>query len=192
MVAGWLQAGVIEKGWFAPTVEGTPQGGVISPTLLNIALHGMEQAAGVRYQRLGSDAAVTAADSPVLVVYADDLLALCHSREQAQQVKARLAAWLAPRGLVFNEDKTRIVHLDEGCDFLGFNIRRYHGKLLITPSKTAVKRLRERLATEMRAVRGHNAQMVLVRLNPIIRGWSAYCVPRGRARSVREEVRLVA
>src|SRR5207344_1170997 len=85
-----------------------------------------------------------------------------------------LAAWLAPRGLAFNEDKTRIVHLDEGLDFLGFSVRRYRGKLLIKPSKAAVTRVRERLATEMRALRGHNAQMVLIRLNPIIRGWSAY------------------
>jgi RNA-directed DNA polymerase len=76
--------------------------------------------------------------------------------------------------LSLNEDKTRIVHLDDGVDFLGFNIRRYRGKLLIKPSKAAVKRVRERLATEMRALRGHNAQMVLIRLNPIIRGWSAY------------------
>src|SRR6266508_3807635 len=173
-IAAWLKAGVIDQGRFAPTERGSPQGGVVSPVLLNVALHGMEQAAGVRYIPSGSNAGTARPDSPVLVRYADDLLALCLSREQAQQVKARLAAWLAPRGLVFNEDKTRIVHLDEGCDFLGFNIRRYHGKLLITPSKTAVKRLRERLATEMRAVRGHNAQMVLVRLNPIIRGWSAY------------------
>ena len=102
------------------------------------------------------------------------LLALCHSREQAEQVKARLAAWLAPRGLAFNEDKTRVVHLDDGVDFLGFNVRRYRGKLLIKPSKAAVKRIRARLTAEMRALRGHNAQMVLIRLNPIIRGWSAY------------------
>ena len=101
-------------------------------------------------------------------------MALCHSREQAEQVKARLAAWLAPRGLVFNEDKTRIVHLDDGVDFLGFNVRRYRGKLLIKPSKAAVKRIRARLTAEMKALRGHNAQMVLIRLNPVIRGWSAY------------------
>jgi RNA-directed DNA polymerase len=109
-----------------------------------------------------------------VVRYADDLLALCHSREQAEQVKARLAAWLAPRGLSFNEDKTRIVHLDDGVDFLGFNVRRYRGKLLIKPSKAAVKRIRARLTAEMRALRGHNAQVVLIRLNPVIRGWSAY------------------
>ncbi len=174
MVAGWLQAGVVENGWFTPTVEGTPQGGVASPTLLNIALHGMEEAAGVRYQRLGSDAAVTAADSPVLVVYADDLLALCHTRQQAEQVKARLAAWLAPRGLAFNEDKTRVVHLDEGCDFLGFNVRRYRGKLLTKPTRAALRRIRERLAAEMLALRGANAEAVIARLNPIIKGWAAY------------------
>ena len=79
----------------------------------------MEDAAGVCYQRSGTDAAAAAAGSPVLVRYADDLVALCHSRHQAERVKARLAAWLAPRGLAFNEDKTRIVTLDEGFDFLG-------------------------------------------------------------------------
>jgi RNA-directed DNA polymerase len=118
LVEGWLAAGVVENGRFAPTVEGTPQGGVISPLLLNVALHGMEQAAGVRYHRDGPRAGTTMAGSPVVVRYADDLVALCVSREQAEEVKARLAGWLAPRGLAFNEDKTRVVHLDEGFDFL--------------------------------------------------------------------------
>jgi RNA-directed DNA polymerase len=80
---------------------------VVSPLLLNIALHGMEQAAGVRYQPTGIHAGETVRGSPVLIRYADDLIALCCSRAQAEQVKARLTAWLAPRGLVFNEDKTR-------------------------------------------------------------------------------------
>jgi RNA-directed DNA polymerase len=100
MVAQWLKAGVVENGRYAPTEEGTPQGGVVSPVLLNVALHGMEQAAGVRYQTSGKDACWTATDSPVLVRYADDLVALCHSRHETEQVKARLASWLAPRGLV--------------------------------------------------------------------------------------------
>jgi RNA-directed DNA polymerase len=79
------------------------------------------------------------------------------------------------RGLVFNEDKTKIVHLAEGFDFLGFNIRRHrNGKLLIKPSGKAIKRIRERLATETRALRGSNAAAVIARLNPIIRGWAAY------------------
>ena len=174
LVAGWLTAGVVEDGRLTPTGEGTPQGGVISPCLLNVVLHGMEDAAGVCYQRSGTDAAHAAAGSPVLVRYADDLVALCHSRQQAEQVKARLAAWLAPRGLAFNEDKTRIVTLDEGFDFLGVTVRRYHGKLLIKPSKAAVRRIRERLRTEMRSLRGTNAQAVIARLNPIVRGWAAY------------------
>jgi RNA-directed DNA polymerase len=174
LVAGWLTAGVVEDGRLTPTGEGTPQGGVISPALLNVVLHGMEDAAGVCYQRSGTDAAHAAAGSPVLVRYADDLVALCHSRQQAEQVKARLAAWLAPRGLAFNEDKTRIVTLDEGFDFLGVTVRRYHGKLLIKPSKAAVRRIRERLRTEVRSLRGTNAQAVIARLNPIVRGWAAY------------------
>ncbi|VBA55780.1 hypothetical protein LAUMK142_05253 [Mycobacterium pseudokansasii] len=124
MIAAWLRAGVIDQGRFAPTEDGSPQGGVISPLLI-VALHGMEQAAGVRYIRTGTNAETARSGSPVLIRYADDLLALCHSREHAQQVKARLTEWLRPRGLVFNEDKTRIVHLEDGVDFLGFNIRRY-------------------------------------------------------------------
>jgi len=99
---------------------------------------------------------------------------MCVSREQAQQVKARLTTWLAPRGLRFNEDKTRIVTLDEGHDFLGFTIRRFRGKLLIKPSRAAMRRIRARLTAEMRALRGANVDAVLQRLNPIIRGWAAY------------------
>jgi RNA-directed DNA polymerase len=172
MVAQWLRAGVVEKGRFSPTEEGTPQGGVISPALLNIALHGMEQAAGVRHR--SHDASRLHASSPALIRYADDLVVLCHTRDQALQVKARLAVWLAPRGLAFNEDKTRVVTLDEGFDFLGCNVRRYRGKLLIMPSRAAVRRIRERLRDELRSLRGANAAAVMKRLNPIIRGWAAY------------------
>ena len=174
LVEGWLKAGVVDQDRFAPTKEGTPQGGVVSPLLLNIALHGMEQAAGVHYQNLGSHVARVRRGSPVLIRYADDLVALCHNREHALEVKAALAGWLAPRGLTFNEDKTQVVSVDEGFDFLGFNVRRYHGKLLIKPSAAAVKRIRERLRVEMKALRGANALAVLRKINPIVRGWTAY------------------
>ena len=120
MIRGWLKAGVFEAGkGFAPTEEGTPQGGPISPCLLNVALHGLEEAAGVRYQTSGTRAGELRPGSPVAIRYADDVVVLCHSQEQAAQVKAQLAEWLAPRGLAFNEDKTKIVHLSEGFDFLG-------------------------------------------------------------------------
>ena len=174
LVRQWLKAGVVDRGRFAPTEEGTPQGGVISPLLFNVALHGMEEAAGVRYYTTGRDAGSAQSGSPVLVRYADDFVAMCTSREQAEQVKKRLAAWLTPRGLAFHEDKTRIVHAESGFDFLGFNVRRYHGKLLIKPSKAAQRRIRERLSIEMVALRGANAGAVLKKINPIVRGWSAY------------------
>jgi RNA-directed DNA polymerase len=176
MISRWLKAGVFEAGkGFAPTVEGTPQGGVISPCLLNVALHGLEEAAGVRYRAGGTRPGGTERGSPVAIRYADDMVVLCGSQQQAGHVKARLAEWLGPRGLAFNEDKTRIVHLDEGFDFLGFNIRRYpNGKLLIKPSEAAIRRVRERLAAELRTLRGGNAMAVIATLNPITRGWAAY------------------
>ena len=174
MVAQWLKAGVVEQGRLRRTEEGTPQGGVVSPVLLNVALHGMEQAAGVRYCTTGTNAGKAEMGSPVVIRYADDLLALCHSRQEALEVKARLAEWLAPRGLSLNEDKTRVVTLDEGFDFLGFNVRRYGHKPLIKPSTAAQRRIRERLRTEMRSLRGTNAQAVIRKLNPIIRGWANY------------------
>ena len=126
MIASWLKAGVFEAGkGFAPTGEGTPQGGVISPCLMNVALHGLEEAAGVAYVTSGRDAGCARPGSPVAIRYADDVIVLCHSHEQAEHVKARLAEWLAPRGLAFNEDKTKVVRLSEGFNFLGFNVRRY-------------------------------------------------------------------
>jgi RNA-directed DNA polymerase len=174
MIRQWLKAGVVEQGRLHRTEDGVPQGGVVSPLLLNVALHGMEQAAGVRYYPTGNSAGKAVAGSPVLIRYADDLVALCHTRQQALEVKARLAAWLAPRGLAFNEDKTRVVTLEDSFDFLGFNVRRYRGKLLIKPSKAAIRRIRERLRTELRSLRGFNAGAVIRRLNPIIRGWANY------------------
>jgi RNA-directed DNA polymerase len=174
MVRQWLKAGVVEQGQLRRTEEGTPQGGVASPVLLNVALHGMERAAGVRYYPTGDHAGRVMTGCPVLIRYADDLVALCHTRQEALEVKARLAVWLAPRGLAFNEDKTRVVTLDEGFDFLGFNVRRYNGKPMIKPSKAAIRRIRERLRTELRSLRGSNATTVIKRLNPVIRGWAAY------------------
>ncbi len=136
-VEGWLGAGVIERSQFTATTEGTPQGGVISPVLLNIALHGLEAAAGVQYFPAGmAHAGRSIPGAPIVVRYADDLVAICTSREQADAVKEQLAEWLQPRGLTFNDAKTRIVDVEEGFDFLGFNIRRYpNGKLLIKQAR---------------------------------------------------------
>jgi RNA-directed DNA polymerase len=173
-IRAWLRAGMVDKGRYTPTEEGAPQGGVISPLLLNIALQGIEEAAGTRYDKKGK----LKPGTPAVVVYADDLVALCHSAEQAEQVRQRLTEWLAPTGLRFNPAKTRIVAIEEGFDFLSFNVRRYTTKdgpkLLIKPSKEALIRIRRRLKAELRALRGQPAAVVVGHLNPIIRGQAAY------------------
>ncbi|MEW1687516.1 group II intron reverse transcriptase/maturase [Streptomyces sp. NPDC091265] len=175
LVREWLKAGVIDRGRFAPTEEGTPQGGVISPLLMNVALHGMEQAAGCRYATVRAGKSPGAVPGhPVLVRYADDFVVLCCDEEQAHQVKAQLTEWLEPRGLQFNEEKTTIVRLEDGFDFLGFTVRRLSKKLIIKPSATARKRIRERLRNEMISLRGASVEAVLMKLSPIVRGWTAY------------------
>ncbi|QIY76687.2 group II intron reverse transcriptase/maturase [Streptomyces sp. RLB1-33] len=174
MIRQWLRSGVFENGRWSPTQEGTPQGGVISPLLMNIALHGMETAAGVRYAERARGLEIKRT-SPVLVRYADDFVVLAHSEVETYEIKEKLAKWLEPRGLRFNEEKTRVTTLAEGFDFLGFNVRRSSsGKAIIRPSKEAVLRVRERLRMEVRDLYGSNAEAVLMKLNPIIRGWAAY------------------
>jgi RNA-directed DNA polymerase len=179
LVRQWLRAGVLEEGSWHDTPEGTPQGGVLSPLLLNVALHGLEAAVGVLHHapRGGGRAVVR---------YADDFVVFCESQEDAERVKeVLLPRWLAERGLVLSPDKTRVVHLTEGFDFLGCHIRHYAAprtsrsgyKLLIQPSRQAVQRVRDRLREEWSQLRGQPIRAVLRRLNPIIRGWANYYRP---------------
>ncbi|WP_282694497.1 group II intron reverse transcriptase/maturase [Streptomyces sp. CC208A] len=169
-IRGWLTAGVLEDGRFSYTPEGTPQGGVISPLLLNVALHGM----GEVVKRPGKRPRDRDDPSPILVRYADDFVVMCETKEEAEECKNRLAEWLAPRGLSFNEEKTRVCHLEDGYDFLGFNVRRYGIKLLIKPSKAAVQRAKDRIREIVRSCRGQPASVLINQLNPFIRGWSTY------------------
>jgi len=177
LIKQWLKAGYVEHGEFHATEQGTPQGGVASPLLANIALHGMEEAIGVTYDSRGQLRGKRA-----VVRYADDFVCFCETREDAEQVQKILVEWLSERGLTLSEEKTRIVHLTEGFDFLGFNIRHYPApqtsrtgwKLLIKPSKEAVKDLRKKLKDQWKKAQGSTVQTVLNKLNPIIRGWANY------------------
>jgi RNA-directed DNA polymerase len=177
LVKQWLKAGYLESGVLQATTEGTPQGGVISPLLLNIALHDMEDALEVTRDRRGQITSKRA-----LVRYADDFVVFCESRDDAEQVVELLEEWLAIRGLSLSREKTRIVHLTEGFDFLGFTIRHYPApkttrsgyKLLITPSKASVQAIRTTLCEVWRELRGQNVDAVVQRLNPIIRGQALY------------------
>jgi RNA-directed DNA polymerase len=177
LVKEWLKAGHMEDGVRYPGEEGVPQGGPISPLLANIALHGMEDALGIRYKRTR----YTIVGSRALVRYADDFAILCESKSDAEAARAEIGQWLATRGLELSEEKTRIVHVSEGFDFLGFNIRTYRNttsrngwKLLIKPSKGAVVRLKRKLKAEWRLLQGTNADVAVKRLNPIVRGWANY------------------
>jgi RNA-directed DNA polymerase len=182
-IRAWLKAGVVDRGRYSPTDEGTPQGGVISPLLLNIALQGMEAAAGVEYKSSG----MVKPGRPTVVTYADDFVALCHTREQAETVAARLTPWLKERGLTLNQEKTRIGRIDAGFDFLSFTIRRYYTsggpKVLTTPSRTALKKIRQRLAQELRSLRGADPAEVIRVMNPIIRGQANYYRPGASSRA---------
>jgi RNA-directed DNA polymerase len=178
-IQGWLTAGVMEQGRFAPTEEGTPQGGVISPLLLNITLHGMGNAAGdIDRQPIWQKSAQV---TPTFVRYADDFVVMCATEEQAYTVKQRLTEWLEPRGLAFNDEKTRVVHIDEGFDFLGFHVRRFEGKLLTKPSREAAKRFKEKVTAISKEMATAKTADVIRRLNPLIKGWSTYY--RGAAAS---------
>jgi RNA-directed DNA polymerase len=136
----------------------------------------MESALGVTFDYKG-----VLSGKRAVVRYADDFVVCCESQEDAVQVLALLTDWLACRGLTLSAEKTRIVHLSEGFDFLGFTIRHYQDqrtatgyKLLITPSAQSVQKGRERLRNDWVKMRGTNVQAVLTHLNPIIRGWANY------------------
>ena len=152
LVKQWMKAGIMEQGVFAKTEMGTPQGGVISPLLLNIALHGMEQAVGVTYKKHRDYTAITS--SRALIRYADDFIIFAETRKDAQAAQETIAEGLRGRGLELSQEKTRIRHLKEGFDFLGFNIRIYperlthKDKLLIKPSQVSVQAFKDRLRHE--------------------------------------------
>jgi RNA-directed DNA polymerase len=176
LIKQWLKAGFVDEEIFYDTEAGTPQGGVISPLLANIALHGMEKALGVKTDTRG-----LIVSSRAVVRYADDFVVFCESKEDAEQAESTLQEWLGKRGLSLSQEKTQIVHLSQGFDFLGFSIRHYKDqtsksgyKLLIKPSKESVQKIRNKLRDEWFNLLGSNVNAVLKRLNPIIRGWANY------------------
>ncbi|MFD9290897.1 group II intron reverse transcriptase/maturase [Streptomyces sp. NPDC060030] len=166
----WLKAGVMEQGRFAPTEEGTPQGGVISPLLLNIALHGMGNAIG-DYDHLSK---VARSKVPQLVRYADDFVVFCVSKEEAEEARGTLGKWLEGRGLTIHPEKTRIVRLEDGFDFLGFTVRKFDPKTIIKPSLKSIARVKENIRTITRENSSVRTDVFIARLNPLIKGWSTY------------------
>lgn len=193
LIKQWLKAGYVDKHVFHPTETGTPQGGVISPLLANIALPGMEAALGVKRRQSGSKKGELRNSSRAVVRYADDFVVLCESRKDAEQAVKTLEEWLKRRGLTLSKEKTRIVHLNMGFNFLGFNVRRYKDsrtrlgeKLLIPPSKDAVRAIRKKLRATWKKLVGSNAATVISTLNPIIRGWGNYFRTKAASRTFHD------
>ena len=168
----WLKAGYIERQVLKPTEEGTPQGGICSPVLANMALDGLERWLGKQFHKRpghGSKGMIN------LVRYADDFLVTSNSKETLEnEVKPLIEQFMQERGLELSAEKTVITHIDEGFDFLGQNVRKYNGKLLIKPSKKNVTaflgKVRGIIKENKQATAGH----LIFKLNPVIRGWANY------------------
>ncbi len=195
-IRAWLKAGAMDGEIFMSATGGTPQGGVISPLLANIALHGMETDLKVRLfedlkqhfkqkKRTGNRGAILASLS--IIRYADDFVVIHESLDIVMKAKQCIEEWLKSVGLELKPEKTRIVHtrnpLNEnppGFDFLGFNVRHYAKKsgegrkLLIKPAKKGNQRHRDMLADLLRKLRGSTHEQVIKALNPRIRGWANY------------------
>ncbi|MDW3680769.1 group II intron reverse transcriptase/maturase [Cupriavidus sp. CV2] len=173
----WLKAGVVFQGQFQATEAGTPQGGIISPTLANVALNGLEE------QLLSHvTATLGVAQSRKLKVnvvrYADDFVITGSSQEMlANEVKPWVEQFLAVRGLTLSTEKTRIVNIAHGFDFLGWNFRKYLGKLLIKPSKKNVQTFYRKVKAVISANKAVQQEKLILLLNPLLRGWAQYHSP---------------
>ena len=174
----WLNAGFVDNKRLFPTKEGTPQGGIISPTLANMVLDGMEQAVnnatGVTIRKNGRQN--TNKHKTHMVRYADDFIITGNSKEILENtVLPVIEQFLEDKGLQLSQEKTMITSIYEGFNFLGQNVRKYdNGKLLIKPSKDSFKSIAAKIKAVVRKNRATSPEKLIQQLNPIIRGWCYY------------------
>ena len=168
----WLTFGFVWKNRLFPTDEGTPQGGIISPTLATMTLNGMETMLHQHFGKKGSGKAYK--NKVNLIKYADDFVVTGTSQNVLEEAKAMIEAFLNKRGLSLSAEKTRIVHIDNGFDFLGWTLRKYGGKLLIKPAKKNVQAHSRKVRATIKGMRTAKQEEVIAKLNPIIRGWANY------------------
>src|SRR3984893_14884947 len=166
----WLKAGFVYQNELFPTETGTPQGGIISPVLANMTLDGLEAKLAEKFPK-----ARRAGLKMNMVRYADDFIITGNSKEWLEQEgKPAVVEFLAERGLVLSPEKTKITHIREGFDFLGWNIRKYDGKLLMKPSKANVKAHLDKIREVIKANKTAKQANLIRLLNPILRGWANY------------------
>jgi RNA-directed DNA polymerase len=168
----WLKAGYIENYVFHTTQEGTPQGGIASLVLARLVLNGLEKMLKEKYPTYPSKGKKAKVN---VVVYADDFVVTSGSRELLiTEIKPTIENFLKQRGLELSKEKTKITNVKEGFDFLGQNIRKYKGKLLIKPSKKNIKNFLDKIWLVIKANKQAKTENLIGLLNPIIRGWANY------------------
>jgi len=168
----WLKAGFIDKHSFYPTEAGTPQGGIASPTLANLALNGLED---ILKKRFSNTFRRNLQNKVHLVRYCDDFIITAVSKQiLEQEVKPLVEEFLHHRGLRLSQEKTKITHIERGFDFLGQNVRKYNGKLLIKPSAKSIKMFLEKIRGVIKINKPATAGQLVLKLNPIIKGWANY------------------
>ena len=200
VIKGWLKAGVMENGTFYASESGSPQGGVISPLLANIALHGLEADTKqsllaelkVYQKRKGRHMRSEKALKTMSVIrYADDFIAMHESWEIVEKAKSFMEEWLGEMGLEMNSSKSQIRHSfnrigekEPGFNFLGFSVRQFPSKqgrggykLLIKPSRESQKRHNKTIKDTIRSLQATPMQAIIAALNPIVKGWSRYYIP---------------
>ena len=170
----WLKSGYVERATLFPTEQGTPQGGIASPTLANMVLDGLEHQLKDRIRKRKSNGAVVYNPKINLIRYADDFVVTGDSPETLAKAKEIVVEFLAERGLELSPEKTRIVHLSEGFDFLGQNVRLYGDKVLIKPSKKAQTKIYDTIRGIVQRNRSVEQRDLIRMLNPIIQGWVNY------------------
>lgn len=167
----WLKAGFIDKNTLHPTEAGTPQGGIISPVAANLTLDGLERDLRQRFPQLGHGRSALVN----MVRYADDFIVTGRSKDLLEsEVKPLVVEFFKARGLELSQEKTRITHIEEGFDFLGQNVRKYSGKLLIRPSRKNVRAFLDKVRGLIKSNKQTKAATLIALLNPVIRGWAYY------------------
>jgi len=187
LVKAFLKAGVLsEDGVERDTITGTPQGGILSPLLSNLALSVLDEHFAAAWKAMGNSHAREqrrrqGLANYRLVRYADDFVVLvAGDRAHAESLRGEAAAVLRPIGLRLSETKTTITHIDEGFDFLGFRIRRHQKRgaakrhVYTYPSRAALAAVKAKVRALTQGATNQSLAILLRRLNPVLRGWSNY------------------
>jgi len=164
----WLKSGYIENKRLFPTKKGTPQGGTISPMIMNMVLDGLETEINNKFPRWKGQ-------KVNFIRYADDFVITAIDKETiTSEIIPLVTAFLSERGLELAPEKSKITNINDGFKFLSQNVRKYKGKLLIRPAKESVQSFKDKIKKIIKKNRGIPAHALIRILNPVIRGWSNY------------------